>query len=105
MRIESMTGAEWLTWAEMGGGERDDVQEAIGFVLASVGEEHFHEGGGFMRALLDAMWRADMANLERLALGFPQIVGAFKAFKDVQGGRVRLLALARQPRAFGEWLI
>lgn len=50
--------------------------------------------GGFSAALMDAIVRADISNLERLRLGFPVEVGAFLFYSRQDGWWEQLEARA-----------
>lgn len=45
----------------------------------------YHMAGDFMTALVEAIARADMKNLEKLAEGFPEEVEAYINFSQIDG--------------------
>jgi hypothetical protein len=48
-------------------------------------EWQYHFAGGFKTALAEAMIRADIHNLARLELGFPDEVQAYRMYTEVSG--------------------
>lgn len=64
-------------------------------VLFHYGREGGYQAGSFTTALLSAMGTADPANLDRLALGFPEYVAAVTAMQYDPDGVARLQAIVR----------
>jgi len=55
--------------------------------------------GGFYKALLDTMFRADRINLARLGKGFPLLASMVDAYKNDHDGVARLRVAAET----GDW--
>lgn len=53
-----------------------------------------YEAGGFTTKLMSAIGHADTDNLDRLALGFPELVAAMTLAMQSEGGLDRLEELA-----------
>ena len=51
--------------------------------------------GHFMTSLVEALVKADTSNQDRLALGFPSLVAAYRHYAYSDGGSAELVALAR----------
>jgi len=63
-----------------------ETKEAAWHVLSELGGHKFPPPGSFTTHLLTAALRADMANLARLELGFPELIRAVRLWKfDVRG--------------------
>lgn len=56
------------------------------------------EPGGFHKALIDAMTRADEDNLSQLALAFPAMAGVVNTYKSHPDGVDILRTMARGPK-------
>lgn len=53
-----------------------------------------YPAGSFTEKLMSAIGNADMGNLERLALGFPELVHAMRLAMQVEDGIARLKLIA-----------
>ena len=67
----------------------------------------FHVEGHFFTMLFEAISRADEDNLNKLALGFPEEVDAFKIWTRIGSGRLvaKCCSEYQSKVASGEWIL